>query len=113
MRVSDPKITQLLPLGTAAFHILVALAEREQHGYSITKEVALSTGGAVKLGPGTLYRLLRLMLADGWIVEAQSAEDARRRTYRLSPLGRRIAQAEASRLESLVNLARSRRLLHA
>lgn len=111
-RHADP--AALLPLGTAAFHILLALAEGDRHGYSISKEVENSTGGAETLGPGTLYRQLKQMLADGWIAEtAGDHEDPRRRNYRLTPWGRRIAQAEAARLESLVRLARSRRLLPA
>jgi DNA-binding PadR family transcriptional regulator len=110
-RHRDP--SALLPLGASAFHILLALADGERHGYSITKEVEASTGGNIKLGPGTLYRLLKQMATDGWIVETErNNEDAmRRRYYKLSPWGRRIAQAEAGRLEDLVRIARSRRLL--
>ena len=73
MRTRDVDPAALLPLGTAAFHILLALAEGDRHGYRISKEVEASTGGTETLGPGTLYRLLKQMLADGWIVEA--AED--------------------------------------
>jgi DNA-binding PadR family transcriptional regulator len=103
----------LLPLPQSAFHILLALADGERHGYSITKEVAESTGGKIRLGSGTLYRQLRQMCIDGWIAEIErDDEDALgRRYYKLTPWGRRVAQAEAARLEELVSLARSRRLL--
>jgi DNA-binding PadR family transcriptional regulator len=103
----------LLPLPQSAFHILLALADGERHGYSITKEVTESTGGKIRLGSGTLYRQLRQMCIDGWIAEIErDDEDAMgRRYYKLTPWGRRVAQAEAARLEELVSLARSRRLL--
>jgi DNA-binding PadR family transcriptional regulator len=110
---TDPR--SALPLSTAAFYILLALADGERHGYSISKEVDAHTGGAVKLGPGTLYRVIKQMLADGWIAEACAGgvDDERRRNYRLTPWGRRIAEAEARRLADLVLVARSRRLLPA
>ena len=103
----------LLPLPQSAFQILLALADGERHGYSITKEVSGSTGGNIRLGSGTLYRQLRQMCTDGWISEIERDEDDAmgRRYYKLTPWGRRIAQAEASRLEDLVERARSRRLL--
>jgi DNA-binding PadR family transcriptional regulator len=112
-RRQDP--TPLLPLGASAFHILLALADGERHGYSIGKEVETATGGNIKLGPGTLYRLLKQMATDGWILETERNDDdpMRRRYYKLSPWGRRIAQGEAERLEDLVRIARSRRLLPA
>jgi DNA-binding PadR family transcriptional regulator len=99
----------------SAFHILLALADGERHGYSITKEVEEETEGAVRLGPGTLYRMLKQLLDDEWIVEVERSDDddPRRRYYRLTPRGRRIAQAEAARLANLVRLARTRRLLPA
>jgi DNA-binding PadR family transcriptional regulator len=100
-------------LPQSAFHILLALADGERHGYSITKEVTESTSGKIRLGSGTLYRQLRQMCTDGWISEIErDDEDAMgRRYYKLTQWGRRIAQAEAARLEELVKLARSRRLL--
>ncbi len=99
----------------SAFHILLALADGERHGYSITKEIEEETDGAVRLGPGTLYRMLKQLLDDEWIVEVERADesDPRRRYYRLTPRGRRIAQAEAARLANLVRLARTRRLIPA
>ncbi len=101
-------------LSVPAYHILLALADGERHGYSIIKEVEEATGGSVRLLAGTLYRLLKEMSADGWIVEAQGDdEDERRRYYRLAPRGRRVAIAESERLEALVRVARARKLLPA
>jgi DNA-binding PadR family transcriptional regulator len=102
-------------ISTSAFHILLSLAEGERHGYAITREVAEETDGEVKLGPGTLYRMLKQLLDDEWIVEiaGTDADDPRRRYYKLTPRGRRVAQAEAQRLANVVRLARSRRLLPA
>ncbi len=114
MATGDPRAA--LPLSSAAFYILLALADGDRHGYSISKEVEAHTDGAVKLGPGTLYRVIKQMLADGWIDEVRAAagdDDERRRNYRLTPWGRRIAEAEARRLADLVMLARTRHLLPA
>ena len=110
-RRQDP--ASLLPLGSSAFHILIALAGGERNGYCVGKDVEAATGGKVRLGPGTLYRLLKQMATDGWIVESHrdDADPLRRRYYRLTPWGRRIAQAEIARLEELLRLARSQRLL--
>jgi DNA-binding PadR family transcriptional regulator len=106
---------EALPLGAATFYILLALAGNDRHGYAIAKEVEEQTGGTVKLGPGTLYRLIKQLTIDGWIAEVGGTDDdrERRRVYRLTPRGRRIAQAEAQRLDALVGIARSRRLLPA
>jgi DNA-binding PadR family transcriptional regulator len=100
------------PLSPSSFYILLALADGERHGYAIAKEVEDATGGATVLGPATLYRTIKQLLADGWITEVDG-DDERRRVYRLTPRGRRIAQAEAQRLEHLVSMARERRLLPA
>ena len=110
-RRHDP--SPLLPLTQSAFHILLALADGQRHGYSITKEVTESTGGTIRLGSGTLYRQLHQMVLDGWIteIERDDGDSMGRRYYKLTPWGRRIGQAEAERLEALVRLARSRRLL--
>ena len=103
------------PLTPAAFHVLVALAGGDLHGYAIIKEVEERTGGAVKLSTGTLYGLVRRFLEDGWIAETPrrlgQAEDPRRRTYRLTDEGRAVAAGEARRLEAMVAAARDRRLL--
>lgn len=98
-------------LTPAAFHILLALADRDRHGYSILQDVEERTEGALRLSPGTLYSNLKRMRAAGWIVELGSALDttgpgARRRTYRLTDEGRSAAEAELARLESLVGQAR-------
>lgn len=104
-------------LTPAVFQILLALADGERHGYAIMKDVEASTGGRVRLGPGTLYRSIKRMLADGLIEECDERpdpdlDDERRRYYRLTALGRRVARAEAERLAGLVQLARAKRLLH-
>jgi DNA-binding PadR family transcriptional regulator len=111
--MSESDARNALPLGAATFHILLTLAGGDRHGYAISKEVAEETGGAVKLGPGTLYRILKQLGDDGWIdeIESPSDESERRRTYRLTPRGRAIARAESRRLDALVALARARRLL--
>lgn len=97
----------------AAFHILLALAEGEQHGYAIAKAIERETGGGMILGPATLYRTIKQLLADGWIEETTAEDEDRRRSYRLTARGRRVAQAEAVRLDAIVRLARRRRLLPA
>jgi DNA-binding PadR family transcriptional regulator len=104
-----------LPLSAGVFHILLSLAEIDRHGYGISKEVEASTEGAIKLGPTTLYRTLRQLHADGWIEELEGADDQdpRRRSYRITPRGRRVAQAEAMRLAQSLRLAKSRNLLPA
>lgn len=104
------------PLTPAAFHILLALAEGERHGYGIMREVEAITDGQMQLGPGTLYRSLQRLLAEGLIAEGAERPDPalgdeRRRYYRLAERGRRAAMAEAARLERLVDSARARRLL--
>jgi DNA-binding PadR family transcriptional regulator len=104
----------LLPLSSAVFYILLALAEGERNGAAITKEVEDMTAGAVTLPPGTLYRLIKQLVADRWIDEAPGdSDDQRRRYYCLTPRGRKIAGMEATRLEDLVRVSRARRLLSA
>lgn len=105
-----------LPLGASTFYILLALAGGDRHGYGVIKEVQTQTAGTVKLGPGTLYRLMKQLLADGWIAEIDgdaNGDDERRRYYRLTERGRAVARAEAERLDDLVAVARERRLLPA
>ena len=101
----------MLPLPPVTFHILVALAEDDLHGYAIMREVAERTGGALKLGAGTLYRSIQRMLEQGLISEvttrpAPDLDDERRRYYRLTQFGRLVAMAEAGRLARMVKLAR-------
>lgn len=105
-----------LPLKRAEFHILLALAGEEQHGYSIMQEVESLTDGAVRLGAGTLYTSIKRMVDAGLIAESDNRpdpalDDQRRRYYRLTDLGHRVAVAEAQRLAQLVDVARARRLL--
>ena len=103
-------------LTPAAFHIMLVLADGENHGYAIMREVAEHTGGKMRLGPGSLYGTIKRMLADGWIEETDERpdpqlDDERRRYYRLTGVGRKLVQAEAERLEQLVNIARGKKLL--
>ena len=102
----------LLPLPTATFHILVALAEEDLHGYAIMQDVAARTGGSLKLSAGTLYRSVQRMLEQGLIIEisarpAPEMDDERRRYYRITPFGRSVATAEARRLAQMLKLARA------
>jgi len=101
-----------LPLPAAAFHILMALAEEDRHGYAIIQDVAARTGGELKLSAGTLYRSIQRMLEQGLIVETDERpdpelDDERRRYYRITALGAAVARAEARRLVELVKLARA------
>jgi DNA-binding PadR family transcriptional regulator len=109
------RIEDLLPLPAATFHILIALADRDRHGYGIIQDVAAGTEGALKLSAGTLYRSIQRMLEQGLIVEtrdrpAPELDDERRRYYRITPFGTAVARAEARRLTDLVRLARARGL---
>jgi DNA-binding PadR family transcriptional regulator len=112
----------LLPLTPAVLHILLALADGEKHGYAIMREVGERSGGTVRMGPGTLYGSIQRMLKDGLIVEsperidpAQSEHggqgEERRRYYRLSGFGERVLAAEVRRMDALVRLAQTKRLL--
>jgi DNA-binding PadR family transcriptional regulator len=102
-----------LPLTPAVLDIMVAMGDEEVHGYAIMQEVRRRTAGKRRLAPGTLYRSLRQMEERGWVVEAEERpeaglDDERRRYYRLTELGRRVALAELERLEGLVSTARSK-----
>ena len=106
----------LLPLTPAVFHILLALADEERHGYGIMQEVSRRTEGKVRMGPGTLYGTIKRMLAEGLIRESDERpdpelDDERRRYYGLTGFGKTVAVAEAERLEHLVADARSKSLL--
>jgi DNA-binding PadR family transcriptional regulator len=98
--VRDP--AALLPLTPALFHVLLSLADGDKHGYAILKEVESRTDGEVVLSTGTLYGIVKRMLAEGLIREAVALSDERRTAYRLTPFGRKVALAEAERLRSLV-----------
>jgi DNA-binding PadR family transcriptional regulator len=105
----------LLPLPSATFHILVALADEDRHGYAVLKDVAARTGGTLTLSAGTLYRSIDRMVQQGLIREisarpARDMDDERRRYYRITPFGREVAKAEARRLAQMLDLARARGL---
>src|SRR4051794_27474101 len=105
--------TDLLPLTPSVFHILLALADEERHGYGIMQDVAQQTGNALQLGPGTLYGCLKRMLAAGLVEESDerpdpSLDDERRRYYRMTAFGRRVVRAEAQRLAGAVSAARAK-----
>ena len=102
--------TGFLPLPQATFHILLALAAGDRHGYGIIQDVEERTDGALRLSAGTLYRTIQRLLEQGLIVEprrpAGPRDDPRRRYYRITPLGTAVARAETDRLRGLVRLAR-------
>ena len=115
LEVKMNETTNFLPLTVPVFHILLALSDGERHGYAILQEIESKSDGAVKLGTGTLYTAIKRMLASGLIERTQSRleperDDERRRYYRISKLGKRIAAAEAARLDALVGLARAKRV---
>ena len=106
------EIDALLPLPTATFHILLALADDDRHGYAIIQDVEARTGGELRLSAGTLYRSVQRMLEQGLILEtrdrpAPEEDDERRRYYRITPFGTAVAKAEARRLTNLVRMARA------
>ena len=109
-------VDAFLPLTPPMLHTLVALADGDKHGYAILKEIARRTDGGVRLSAGTLYALVRRATADGLILETDerpdiALDDERRRYYRLTTLGRRVAAAEIERLESIVEMARAKKLV--
>ena len=111
---TDPR--SMLPLTPAMLHVLLALADGDKHGYAIIKEVTRRTAGDVQLGAGTLYALVKRLLADDMIVETDdrpdpSLDDERRRYYRLTRFGRDVAIAEVRRLESIVSQAHAKKLM--
>ena len=110
-RIPEPE--SHLPLTPAVLDIMVALGEEEMHGYAIMQEVRRRTQGGRRLAPGTLYRSLKQMEERGLLAESEGRpepglDDERRRYYRLTDLGRRVALAEVERLEGLVDAARSK-----
>jgi len=101
----------LLPLTPAMFHVLVALADGQTHGYAIMKDVEQLTNGSVRLSTGTLYGIIKRLLADGLIRESiASGNDERRRSYELTAFGRDVARAEAARLEHTLAIAKRKTL---
>ena len=112
--MTEPRaeIEALLPLPLATFHILLALADDDRHGYAILQEVARRTAGELRLSAGTLYRSIQRLLEDGLIVElrerpAPEEDDERRRYYRITPFGSAVTRAEAARFHTLVKMARA------
>src|SRR5579872_1382589 len=106
----ESPIDDLLPLALPAFHMLLALSEGERHGYALKREIQHRTNGHLNLGSGALYGTINKMLEQGLIEESEERpdrhlDDERRRYYRITPLGLRVAQAEAARLRQLVRLA--------
>ena len=104
-----------LPLKTNWFHILLSLMGQDQHGYGIMNEVLERTNGKVRLWPATLYGTLKRLIDEGLIEEsderpAPELDDARRRYYRLTRLGKKVLDAESQRLEELVGILRKRKL---
>src|SRR6266545_3805119 len=114
--IDKHEIDELLPLPPATFHILLAVAGEDRHGYGIIQDVAARTDGELKLSAGTLYRSIQRMLEQGLIVEtrerpAPELDDERRRYYRITSYGTAVARAEARRLADLVKLARAKGLV--
>ena|ERR1035438_9333371 len=105
-------VDALLPLSLPVFHMLLALSEGERHGYALKREILRRTDGKLNLGSGALYGSINKMLEQGLIEESEERpdphlDDERRRYYRITPLGSRVAEAEAARLRQLVRLAES------
>ena len=115
MPIDRDDIDALLPLPPATFHILIAVADQERHGYAIIQDVEERTGGELRMSAGTLYRSIARMVEQGLIREvskrpALPRDDERRRYYRLTPFGTAVARAELRRLSQLVRDARARGL---
>jgi len=107
---------KLHPLPSAAFQILLSLASEDLHGYGIMRQVADQTDGRMRLGPGTLYSSIRTLLEEKFIQEVDLREDSRlgherRRYYRLTSAGRKLARSEADRLADLLRVARAKKIL--
>ena len=115
MTETNPHPEDQIPLTPAVFHILLALAERELHGYGIKKQVASDTQDKMQMGPGTLYGSIKRMLAANLIVETGERpdpilDDERRRYYRITGFGRKVLEAELDRLSSALGVATQRGL---
>ena len=116
MAYTTSDVDALLPLPPATFHILVALAKEDRHGYAVILDVEQRTGGELRLSAGTLYRSIQRMLEQGLIREtrdrpAPEFDDERRRYYRITPFGEAVGRAEAQRMSSLVRMARAQGLV--
>ena len=116
MTSTQSDVAALIPLPPATFHILMAVAQDDRHGYGIIQDVAARTGGELHLSPGTLYRSIQRMLEQGLISEtddrpAPEFDDERRRYYRITAFGTAVARAETRRMSQLVRMARTQGLL--
>jgi DNA-binding PadR family transcriptional regulator len=116
MTITAERPEDMLPLTPAVFHILLALADGEKHGYAIMQEVAAITNGEMKMGPGTLYGSIKRMLEMRLVEESEerpdpALDDERRRYYRLTSFGEQVARAESKRLTALVQAATLKKLI--
>ena len=116
MTHTDADVAELLPLPPATFHILMAVAQGDRHGYGIIQDIEQRTGGELRLSAGTLYRSIQRMLEQGLVAEtstrpAPELDDERRRYYRITTFGTAVARAETRRLAQLVRMARTKGLL--
>ena len=108
----DEDLLQKLPLPTASFFVLFALAEEEKHGYRIMQDIRELSEGTFSVGPATLYTTIKKLTEQGLISETSSSTDDRRRTYALTSMGKRLLGAEFHRQQALLNIARSKKLLN-
>jgi DNA-binding PadR family transcriptional regulator len=114
MRQDNLDVEAYLPLTAPVFHVMLALADEPKHGYAILKEVEERTHRKVQLSSGTLYAIMKRLLKDGLIEEIEDGRvqwDERRRSYRLTRFGRRVAEAEARRMEDLLRTAAEKRVI--
>jgi len=116
MKSQEPSLEYRQPLTPPVFQVLLSLADGDKHGYAILKDVEEHSGGEVLLNTGTLYAIIKRLLAEGLIVEPKNRpraedDDQRRRYYRLTPQGRAVAAAEVERMERLVARAHDRKLV--
>ena len=116
MAHTQSEIAALIPLPPASFHILMAVAQEDRHGYGIIQDVERRTGGELRLSAGTLYRSIQRLLEQGLISEtddrpAPEFDDERRRYYRITAFGTAVARAEIRRMSQLVRMARTQGLL--
>ena len=115
-RANEEISASQMPVTPARFNVLLALVDGEKHGYAILKEVTEQTQGEVRLSTGTLYGIIKRLLAEGLIAESRTRpaaemDDSRRRYYRVTQTGRELAAAEAVRMEKLIARARAKRLI--
>lgn len=104
---------EMLPLKPVDFHILMVLSKRDLHGYGIMQEVEAESDGRVRLEVGSMYRLIARLMDEGVIAQSERANNDRRRYYRITRFGKRVARLEAQRLADVVSVARRYNLLGA